>query len=420
MKSYYIHLLEHNQYFIYDVFERIKDIVNNAINDIELDQSHFEELTYSNAYQIYGKPLPPEIDESLHFELSIIETKGFSKYFMITYNIINLMRNDYGVIVGPGYSNSAGSLVAYCLGITRIDPLKHGLLLERFINPNSNRFPSFCVYYGDGGHIIKRVSKWGWAVEDSEQEIINFRDVDVLIAQKETLLMIKQCHGIEINLDKIPIDDGKTFELYQKGQTIGVFEFDSAVMQKNLRKLHPTVFEELVALYVFSFSGLDRSLSSYIARKKGHEEIIYDIPCMEIYLKETYGLLIYQEQLMGLSRILANFTREESDTLRKAMAKKKQIVLDEMKPKFLEGGKKNGYDSKTLLKIWTDWETEYGSYAYMKSHAVSCTWLAYQTAYLKAHYPEEYMSALLRCRKDDKYEMRKLEKECERMGIQPI
>ena len=232
--------------------------------------------------------------------------------------------------------------------------------------------------------------------------------------------MIKQRHGIEINLDKIPIDDEKTFELYQKGQTLGVFEFDSAVMRKNLRKLHPTVFEELVALYVFSLPGLDSFLTLYIARKKGHEKIIYDIPCMERYLKETYGFLIYQEQLMDLSRLLAGLTKEESDTLRKAMAKKKQIVLDEMKPKFIEGGKKNGYDSKTLLKIWKNWETEYGSYAYMKSHAVSCTWLAYQTAYLKAHYPEEYMSALLRCRKDDKYEIRKLKRECDRMGIQPL
>lgn len=420
MKNYYIHLLEHNQYFINDVFERIKYIFNSAIIDIKLDQGHLEELTYSKAYQLYGKPLPPEIDERLHFELSIIETKGFSKYFIITSNLINLMRNDYGIIVGPGYSTSTGSLVAYCLDITKIDPLKHGLLFERFINPKSNRFPSFCVYYGDGGHIIKRVSKWGWAVEDSEHEIINFRDVDVLIAQNEALLMIKQRHGIEINLDKIPIADEKTFELYQKGQTVGVFEFDSAIMRKNLRKLHPTVFEELVALYVFSLPGLDRFLSSYIARKKRHEKIIYDIPCMERYLKETYGFLIYQEQLMDLSRLLAGLTKEESDTLRKAMAKKKQIVLDEMKLKFIEGGKKNGYDSKTLLKVWTDWEKEYGFYAYMKSHAVSCTWLAYQTAYLKAHYPEEYMSALLRCRKDNKYEIRKLKKECERMGIQPI
>ena len=420
MKNYYIHLLEHDQYFINDVFERIKHIVNSAIIDIKLDQGYLEELTYSKAYQLYGKPLPPEVDERLHFELSIIETKGFSKYFIITSNLINLMRNDYGLIVGPSYSNSACSLVAYCLDITKIDPLKHGLLFERFINLNSNRFPSFCVYYGDGGNIIKRVSKWGWAVEDSEHEIINFRDVDVLTAQKNTLLLIKQRHGVEINLDEIPIDDDKTFELYQKGQTVGVFEFDSVIMRKNLRKMHPTVFEELVALYVFSLPGLDRFLSSYIARKNGREEIKYDIPCMEKCLKETYGIIIYQEQLMDLSILLAGLTREESDTLRKAIAKKKQIVLDEMKPKFIEGGKKNGHDSKTLLKIWTDWETEYGIYAYMKSHAISCTWLAYQTAYLKAHHPVEYMSALLSCRKNDKYEIRKLRRECERMGIEAI
>lgn len=393
MANYYIHLLENNQYFINDAFERIKNIVNKAIINGKLDQDHLEVLTYSRAYQIYGKPLPSEVDERLHDELYIIKTKGFSKYFMIAHDIINIMRNDYGIIVGPGFSTSVCSLVAYCLDITKIDPLKYGLLFERFINPQYNRFPSLCVFYGDGGHIIKRVSKWGWAVEDSEQEIINFRDLNVLIELNNALLMIKQHYGIEINLDEIPINDEKTFELFQKGQTIGVYGFDSSVMQKNLRKLHPTVFEELVALYVLNIPGLERFLPSYISRKKGHEEIIYDIPCMERYLKETCGIIIYQEQFMNLSRQLAGFTREDSDILRKAMGKKKQVVLDEMKPKFIEGGKKNGYDPKTLLKIWTDWETKYGSYAYMKSHAVSCALLAYQTAYLKAHYPEEYMSA---------------------------
>ena len=229
--------------------------------------------------------------------------------------------------------------------------------------------------------------------------------------------MIKQHYGIEINLDEIPINDEKTFELFQKGQTIGVYGFDSSVMQKNLRKLHPTVFEELVALYVLNIPGLERFLPSYISRKKGHEEIIYDIPCMERYLKETCGILIYQEQLMDLSRQLAGFTMEESNALRKAMGKKKHVILDEIRPKFIEGGVKNGYNPKTLLKIWTDWETKYGSYAYMKSHAVSCTWLAYQTAYLKAHYPKEYMAALLESRKNDNSEIRKLKKECKRMDI---
>lgn len=417
MGNYYIHLLEHNQYFINDAFERIKYIVNSAIINGKLDQDILEELTYRRAYQIFGKPLPSEVDERLHDELYVIKTKGFSKYFMIAYNLINIMRNDYGIIVGPGFSTSICSLVAYCLGITKIEPLKFGLLFERFINPNYNRFPSFCVYYGDDGHIIKRVFKLGWAVEDSEHVIINFRDLNVLIELKNALLMIKQHHGIEIKLDEIPINDEKTFELFQKGQTIGVYEIDSSVMQKNLRKLQPTVFEELVALYVLNIPGLERFLPSYISRKKGHEKIIYDIPCMERYLKETCGIIIYQEQLMALSRQLAGFTREESDILRKAMGKKKREILDEMKPKFIEGGKTNGHNPKILLKIWTDWETKYGSYAYMKSHAVSCTWLAYQTAYLKAHYPEEYMVTLLECRKNDKSEIRKLKKECDRMGI---
>ena len=420
MTNYYIHLLEHNQYFLNDSLARIKEIVNNAIINGKLEQDHLEGQTYSRAYQLYGKPLPSEVDKRLHFELNIIETMGFSKYFMIAHYLVNIMRNNYGIIVGPGYSTSVCSLVAYCLDITKIDPLKYGLLFERFINPQYNRFPSLCVFYGDGGHIIKRVSKWGWAVEDSEQEIINFRDLNVLIELNNALLMIKQHYGIEINLDEIPINDENTFELFHKGLTIGVHEFDSMIMRKNLHKLHPTVFEELVALYVLSTPGLEKHLPSYIARKKGREKIIYDIPCMEKYLKETCGIIVYQEQLMNLSRQLAGFTWEESNSLRKAMSKRKQVVLDEIKPKFIEGGKKNGYNPKTLLKIWTDWETKYGIYAYMKSHAVSCTWIAYQTAYLKAHYPVEYMSALLVCRKNDKYEIRKLKKECERMGIQPI
>ena len=158
MANYFIHLLEDNQYFINDVFERIKDVVNSAIINGRLDQDLLWKLTYSRAYQVYGKPLPSEVEERLHFELNIIETMGFSKYFMIAYNLINIMRNDYDIIVGPGFSTSVCSLVAYCLGITKIEPLKYGLLFERFINPNYNRFPSFCVYYGDGGHIIKRVS----------------------------------------------------------------------------------------------------------------------------------------------------------------------------------------------------------------------------------------------------------------------
>lgn len=155
MANYYIHLLENNQYFINDAFERIKNIVNKAIINGKLDQDHLEVLTYSRAYQIYGKPLPSEVDERLHDELYIIKTKGFSKYFMIAHDIINIMRNDYGIIVGPGFSTSVCSLVAYCLDITKIDPLKYGLLFERFINPHNNRFPSLCVFYGDGGHIIK-------------------------------------------------------------------------------------------------------------------------------------------------------------------------------------------------------------------------------------------------------------------------
>ena len=428
-------------------------------------------------------------------------------------------------MVGPGRGSAAGSLVAYCLGITKIDPLKHDLLFERFANMNRKVLPDIDTdlevggrelaqkylieKYGDGrcAHIvtfekmdtknsIKAIARveglpsqvadslcsyipyrlpnykrmnltnavecipqlqeaesssdtelantikyakdiedavcgigihacglalcdsyiygWtpvctinnpdnkkekivctqydGWYVDDAGMVKIDFLDLKVLNVIKETLNLILLETGAYINMDKIPIDDPKTFELFQQGDVEGIFEFDSIGKGINLYKLHPTVFSDLVAFRVFYSPGYEQYLSSFIARKNGREEIKYDIPCMVRYLKETYGFTIYQEQIMHLSRLLASFTPEESDTLRKALGKKKQVVIDEMKPKFIAGGIKNGYDSKDLEKVWADWE-KMGPYAYCKSHAVCYTWLAYQTAYLKAHYPDEYRSA---------------------------
>jgi DNA polymerase-3 subunit alpha len=219
-----------------------------------------------------------------------------------------------------------------------------------------------------------------------------------------------------VDLDTIPIDDPKTYELYQQGRTVGTFQFESAGMQKYLRELHPTVFEDLIAMNALYRPGPMDYIPSFIARKNGREPITYDIDCMEKYLKDTYGITVYQEQVMLLSRQLADFTRGESDALRKAMGKKKKDIVDAMKPKFIEGGKKNGHDPKVLEKIWADWE-KFASYAFNKSHAACYSWVAYQTAYLKANYPAEYMAAIMSRRRDQITEITKLMDECKQMGI---
>ena len=495
---------------------------------------YLERLTYSRACKIYGEPLTSEVEERLKYELQIIKERDICRYFLILEDVIKEMRNNHGIMVGPGRGSAAGSLVAYCLGITKIDPLKHDLLFERFVNLNRKVLPDIDTDLEEGGrelaqkyldekygwveftHIVtfekmdtkktlkavarvegvpacvintickaipgslpncKRmnltnaiecvqelqdadssldtglantikyakdiegavcgigihacglaicdssVSNFapvctindpenkkekiictqydGWYVEDTGLVKIDFLDLNILNVIKKTLSWYLVVSDVHIDLDKIPLDDPKTFELFQQGDVEGIFEFDSIGKGVNLYKLHPTTFSDLVAFYVFYASSHIDDLPSFIARKNGREEIKYDIPCMERYLKETYGFTLYQEQIMHLSRILANFTPEESDILRKALGKKKQVILDDMKPKFIEGGTKNGHDPKILEKIWNDWENKYGPYAYCKSHMVCYTWIAYQTAYLKAHYPDEYMSAFYEFQKND-------------------
>ena len=245
---------------------------------------------------------------------------------------------------------------------------------------------------------------------------IDILELRSLSETKATLTNIKKNLGVEIDLEHIPIDDPKTLKLFQQGQTIGVFMHESDGLRTYLKYLHPTTIDDLVALYALYRPGPMDYIPSFIARKNGKEEIKYGIPCMEKYLKETYGMTIYQEQIMLLSRQLADFSREESYKLQNAMGKRKKFIIDGLKPKFIERGKKNGHDPKVLEKIWTDWEN-YGSYAFMKSHAVCYTWLAYQTAYLKANYPYEYMTALLESRKDNKVEYDLLLEECMRMKL---
>jgi DNA polymerase-3 subunit alpha len=245
---------------------------------------------------------------------------------------------------------------------------------------------------------------------------MDFLGLKTLSELKEACKVIKQTTGDTVDLDNIPIDDPLTYKLYQEGRTIGTFQFESLGMQKYLRELHPTVFEDLIAMNALYRPGPMDYIPEFIRRKNNPSLVTYDIPCMEKYLKDTYGITVYQEQVMLLSRQLANFTRGQSDALRKAMGKKKKKIVDQMKPLFLEGGKKNGHDPKILEKIWSDWE-KFASYAFNKSHATCYSWVAYQTAYLKAHYPAEFMAALMTRRFSQITEITKLMEECKSLGI---
>ena len=521
----------------------------DKIYRIKFEADYLALLAYKGAKALYGEPLPKEVEERVKFELHIMKTMGFPGYFLIVQDFINSARDELGVMVGPGRGSAAGSVVAYCLGITKIDPLKYDLLFERFLNPDRISLPDIDTDFDDDGrgrvlrwvedkyghencaHIITYasmatknsikdvarveklplatsnalckaipdrlpdglkmnltnaikctpelrdaeastdpvlantikyakmlegtvrgtgihacgfiicrdpISDWvpvstaddpdfkdtktnctqydGHVIESTGLIKMDFLGLKTLSELKEACANIKQTLGIDIDLDNIPIDDPKTYQLYQQGRTIGTFQFESSGMQKYLRELHPTVFEDLIAMNALYRPGPMDYIPQFIARKNGREEIKYDIPCMEKYLKDTYGITVYQEQVMLLSRQLADFTRGESDALRKAMGKKKKDIVDAMKPKFIEGGKRNGHDPATLEKIWADWE-KFASYAFNKSHAACYSWVAYQTAYLKANYPAEFMAAIMtRCR-DQITEITKLMDECKQLGI---
>ena len=521
----------------------------DKIYRIKFEADYLAKLAYEGAKNRYGDPVPDEVHDRVKFELHIMKTMGFPGYFLIVQDFINSARDELGVMVGPGRGSAAGSVVAYCLGITKIDPLKYDLLFERFLNPDRISLPDIDTDFDDDGrgkvlkwvedkyghencaHIITYasmatknslkdvarveklplaeanalckaipdrlpdgkkmnlpnaiacvpelrdaeasadpklantikyakmlegtvrgtgihacgfiicrdpISDWvpvstaddpdfkgektnctqydGHVIESTGLIKMDFLGLKTLSELKEACAIVKQTRGIDIDLDHIPIDDAKTYELYQQGRTIGTFQFESAGMQKYLRELHPTVFEDLIAMNALYRPGPMDYIPSFIARKNGKEEIAYDIPCMEKYLKDTYGITVYQEQVMLLSRQLADFTRGESDALRKAMGKKKKKIVDAMKPKFIEGGKKNGHDQAVLEKIWADWE-KFASYAFNKSHAACYSWVAFQTAYLKANYPAEFMAAIMSRRRDQITEITKLMDECKAMGI---
>ena len=518
---------------------------------IKFEADYLAKLAYEGAERRYGSPLSDEIKERVKFELHIMKTMGFPGYFLIVQDFINVSRERLGVSVGPGRGSAAGSCVAYCLGITQIDPIKYDLLFERFLNPDRISLPDIDVDFDDDGrarvlqyvtekygaenvaHIITygtmatkmalkdvarveglpipesdrivkllprhmpevngkeakmnltncfnllndfktelnspnplvretlkyaeklegnvrgtgvhacgviicrdKISDWvpvstavdklegkllvtqyeGRVIEETGLIKMDFLGLKTLSIIMDAVKNIKLTHGIDVDMEKIPIDDPATYKLYCEGRTIGTFQFESAGMQKYLRELQPSTFEDLIAMNALYRPGPMDYIPEFISRKHGKTPIVYDIPVMEQYLKDTYGVTVYQEQVMLLSRLLANFTRGESDTLRKAMGKKLIDKMNHLKGKFLEGGQANGHDPEVLEKIWADWE-KFASYAFNKSHATCYSWVAFQTAYLKANYPAEYMAAVLSRNRSDITKLTTFMDECKAMRI---
>lgn len=516
------------------------------------ENAYLRHLTYQGAKKRYGENFSDDIKERIDFELEVIQNTGYPGYFLIVEDFIREARN-MDVSVGPGRGSAAGSVVAYCLWITNIDPLKYDLLFERFLNPDRISMPDIDIDFDDEGrsrvmdYVIKKygsnqvaqIITYGTMAAKSsirdtarvldlplfdadriakliptmsklnrifglsekelsskfrsedlekinqllnisesdglEAETVNMarvlegslrntgihacgviitpdditkfvpvataKDSDLYVTQfdnsvveeagllkmdflglktltliKDTVKIVKAKHGITLDPDTFPLDDVKTYELFQRGETVGVFQYESPGMQKHLKDLKPTVFEDLIAMNALYRPGPMEYIPSFVRRKHGDEPIEYDLPAMEEYLKETYGITVYQEQVMLLSQKLAGFTKGEADVLRKAMGKKQIAVLDKMKPKFVEQASANGHDAKILEKVWKDWEA-FASYAFNKSHSTCYAWIAYQTAYLKAHYPAEYMAAVLSNNMNDIKQVTFFMEECKRMKL---
>ncbi|WP_442590341.1 DNA polymerase III subunit alpha [Pedobacter sp. AW31-3R] len=517
------------------------------------ENKYLRHLTYEGAKKRYGI-ITPEIDERLDFELVTIEKTGYPGYFLIVQDFIaEARRRD--VSVGPGRGSAAGSVVAYCLWITNIDPIKYDLLFERFLNPDRVSMPDIDIDFDDegrgrvmeyvinkyGANQVAQIITYGTmaaksSVKDTARvldlplfeadkiaklipnlklakifaldekalkgalradeyekvvelkdladsktlsaetiqqarilegslrntgihacgviitpdDITNYvpvalaKDSDLYVTQfdnsvvesagllkmdflglktltliKDTVKLVRLRTGIQLDPDEFPIDDVKTYELFQRGETIGIFQYESSGMQKYMKELKPTVFGDLIAMNALYRPGPLEYIPSFVRRKNGEEEIKYDLDACEEYLKETYGITVYQEQVMLLSQKLAGFTKGEADVLRKAMGKKQKDVLDKMKPKFVGQAAEKGHSPATLEKIWKDWEA-FASYAFNKSHSTCYAWIAYQTAYLKAHYPAEYMAAVLTNNMSDIKQVAFFMEECKQMGVQVL
>ncbi len=522
------------------------------------ENKYLHHLTYKGAERRY-KEMTDEIRERIDFELLTIENSGYPGYFLIVQDFIAEARN-MGVSVGPGRGSAAGSVVAYCLGITNIDPLLYNLLFERFLNPDRVSLPDIDIDFDDEGrskvmdYVIRKYgskqvaqiitygtmatkssirdtarvmdlplfeadkvaklipgmmpSKWNLARLLSEDEalikktlrpeefervmelislskegtlcsdtinqakflegnlrntgihacgviitpsdITNFvpvataKDSDLFVTQfdnsvvesagllkmdflglktltliKDTVKLVKYRTGKELDPDEFPIDDVKTYELFQRGETVGIFQYESAGMQKYMKELKPTVFGDLIAMNALYRPGPIAYIPSFIKRKNGEEPIEYDLDACEELLSDTYGITVYQEQVMLLSQKLAGFSKGDADVLRKAMGKKQKDVLDKMKPKFISQAEANGHPADKLEKIWKDWEA-FAEYAFNKSHSTCYAWIAYQTAYLKANYPAEYMAAVLSNNMNDIKQVSFFMEECKRMGLEVL
>lgn len=546
---------------IYDKVDSLKlarDILLPAFpmpERFKTQDEYLRHLTYEGANKRYGT-ITPEIRERLDFELSVIEQSGYPGYFLIVQDFTTTAR-EMGVSVGPGRGSAAGSAVAYCIGITNVDPIKYDLLFERFLNPERVSMPDIdidfddegrqkvidyvidkygqnqvaqIVTYGtmaakmslrdvgrvldiplsevdrvakifpahlkatlnkvlsdgdvdgklksalnseelekayqfrkmagagdDVGHMIQTAKKLEGSVRNTgihacgvvitPDEITKYvpvkadKDTGMLVSQfdnsvaeeagllkmdflglktltiiKKAMAMVKTNHGVELDMDLIPLDDEETYKLFQRGETIGIFQYESSGMQKYMKELVPSAFEDLIAMNALYRPGPLEYIPEFIDRKHGRKPVIYDLPEMQEYLEETYGITVYQEQVMLLSQKLAGFTKGQADMLRKGMGKKKKKIIDMLHPKFLEGGKERGHSAETLQKIWKDWEA-FASYAFNKSHSTCYAFVAFQTAYLKAHYPAEFMASVLTNNKSDISKVTFFLEECKRMGL---
>ena len=539
----------------FDIPEQFLDDKDNEDGGKRGENNYLRHLTYEGAKERYEE-ITDEIRERLDFELSIIAKTGYPGYFLIVQDFCNASR-EMGVSVGPGRGSAAGSAVAYCTGITNVDPIKYDLLFERFLNPDRVSMPDIDIDFDDEGRgrviqwvidkyganqvaqiitygtmaaksavrdtsrvldlslfdadriaklipdlslakmfnlsdeqladklknnqeDIQRVKEFRALAEgnDLSAEVIqqarrlegtirntgihacgviitpsditnyvpvarakdselyctqydnsvaeeagllkmDFLGLKTLTLIKDAIRHVKDRHGIELVADDFPLDDAPTYELFQRGETIGVFQYESAGMQKYMKDLKPTVFADLIAMNALYRPGPLEYIPSFIRRKHGEEEILYDLDACKEYLEETYGITVYQEQVMLLSQSLAGFTKGEADTLRKAMGKKKLDLLAKLKPKFLDQGNERGHDRDKLDKIWRDWEA-FASYAFNKSHSTCYAWVAYQTAYLKAHYPAEYMASVLSNNMNDLKQVTFFMEECKRMGVEVL
>lgn len=426
----------------------IIDVIKEMGGERKKNEDYYlENLCFTKAKQIYGDSFTEEVSDRLKYELKIIKHRGASGYFLFLHDVVNIAQSELGVWIGPGRGTAAGCLVCYCLGITKVDPLRYDLLFERFLNPEDITFPDIDIDTDNEGR--ERIISWlqqkygkeccahiaigkglyqcGFVVADepisnlasistlaiedlSGRRItlncVQYKDIESSSLIKydfiglETLTQLKEICGLvkmkkdkDLDIEKIPLNDNKTMDLFQRGHTDDIFLFSSNDMKKYLQEFKPTSFEDLVILNCLYRPGSMDDIAAVIKQKNSTKPIEYIIPCMDSVLHNTYGIIVYQEQIMMLSRLIADFNKSESALLRMAIGMFKKELLPSLKNRFIRGGMKNEYKKTALEKLWDEIESK-GKYAFNKSHSVCYTWLAYQMAYLKANYPKEFVQVM--------------------------